>query len=104
MDDLQAEKHYRSMRAYGQSKLALVCSPTNLRMPYRLLCNKVSLRTLRGGAKRRVGCKWLVGRDDQITIHLVGTANEADYLNLAAAKRPLAVLISSPTSPLSALT
>jgi NAD(P)-dependent dehydrogenase (short-subunit alcohol dehydrogenase family) len=24
MDDLQAEKHYRSMRAYGQSKLALV--------------------------------------------------------------------------------
>jgi len=24
MDDLQAEKHYSSMRAYGQSKLAIV--------------------------------------------------------------------------------
>ncbi len=40
-----------------------------------------------------------MGRDDQTTIHLVGTANEADFLDPAAAKRPLAVLISSPTSP-----
>jgi hypothetical protein len=73
-------------------------------MPYRLLCNEVALKTLRASAKRRVGCKRLVGRGDQITIHLVGTANEADFLDLAATKRPLAVLISRPTSPLSALT
>jgi hypothetical protein len=66
--------------------------------------NKLALKRLRASAKRRVGCKRLVGRDDQVTIHLVYRANEADFLDLAAVNRPLAVLISSPTSPLSALT
>src|SRR5438552_3494581 len=62
-------------------------------MPYRLLCNELALKRLRASAKHRVGCKWVMGR-----------ANEADFLDLAAVNRPLAVLISRPTSPLSALT